>query len=230
VHNHSISARPGILIDGLFESDPLQGVRCIAAPALAAGDAETLQAKVRRRILRAFQRRGILEKYERMEMELWEHGGGFSLDARVRIAANERHDAHRLIYHLPKPGPDGRTQLILSPLQLLKRIAALVPPPRQHRHRYYGVLVPNAPLRAALTALGPETITTPPSASAKSEPADTPHRSPARYLRAPAWPSVVHWVKSAGSWQENPLAWRPPTPGTAPRSPASCPGRRSAGP
>jgi hypothetical protein len=32
------------LIDGLFESDPLQGVRFIAAPALAAGDAVTALA------------------------------------------------------------------------------------------------------------------------------------------------------------------------------------------
>ncbi len=33
------------------------------------------------------------------------------------------------------------------------RIAALVPPPRTHRHRYFGVLAPNSPLRAAVTAL-----------------------------------------------------------------------------
>jgi hypothetical protein len=80
-------------------------------------------------------------------MESWSHGGGFSLDATVRIAANDRHglerllcycarppfaaerlhelDRHRLIYHVPKPGPDGRTQLILSPLELIERIAAL---------------------------------------------------------------------------------------------------------
>jgi transposase len=32
------------------------------------------------------------------------------------------------------------------------RLAALIPPPRRHRHRYYGVLTPNAPLRAAVTA------------------------------------------------------------------------------
>ncbi|NCA90561.1 MAG: hypothetical protein EOM92_17160 [Gammaproteobacteria bacterium] len=44
-------------------------------------------------------------------------------------------DAQRLICRLPKPGPDGRTQIILSPLELVGRIAALVPPPRQHRHR-----------------------------------------------------------------------------------------------
>jgi len=31
--------------------------------------------------------------------------------------------------------------------------AALVPPPRTHRHRYFGVLAPNSPLRAAAVAL-----------------------------------------------------------------------------
>jgi len=38
----------------------------------------------------------------------------------------------------------------LTPLEFLERLAALVPPPRVHRHRYYGVLAPNAPLRQAL--------------------------------------------------------------------------------
>ena len=63
---------------------------------------------------------------------------GLSLAATVRIEAHDRRglerllrdgarppfaaerlealDAQRLIYHLPKPGPDGRTQLILTPL------------------------------------------------------------------------------------------------------------------
>jgi hypothetical protein len=35
-----------------------------------------------------------------------------------------------------------------QPLELIDRIAALVPPPRTHRHRYFGVLAPNSPLRA----------------------------------------------------------------------------------
>jgi len=85
-------------------------------------------------------------------MEQWDHGGGFSLDATVRIAANDRKgwerllrygarapfaaerlqelDAHRLIYHLPKPGPDGRTPLILSPLELASNVSL-----RWCRHR-----------------------------------------------------------------------------------------------
>ena len=37
---------------------------------------------------------------------------------------------------------------------LRKEGAALVPPPRTHRHRYFGVLAPNSPLRAAVTAMG----------------------------------------------------------------------------
>jgi hypothetical protein len=197
------------VIDGVFEPDPQGGVRFFAVDELVAGDAETVQGRVRRRILRAFVRRGPIDKDDRKEMELWEHGGGFSVDATVYIAANDRRglerllrycarpafaaerleelNAHRLIYHLPKPGPDGRTQLILSPLELIERIAALVPPPRQHRHRYYGVLAPNAPLRAAVTALAPEAVVTQPSSAVKSsgeEPFDTPHRSPARYLWA----------------------------------------------
>ena len=40
---------------------------------------------------------------------------------------------------------------VLTPLELINRIAQLVPPPRTHRHRYYGVLAPNSPLRAAST-------------------------------------------------------------------------------
>ena len=44
------------------------------------------------------------------------------------------------------------TALVLTPLALIDKSAALVPPPRAHRHRYYGVLAPNARLRAAVTA------------------------------------------------------------------------------
>lgn len=141
-------------------------------------DIETVQAAVRRRILRAFQRRGWLERADRLGMEQWQHGGGFSLDASVAIAGADRRgrerllrycarppfsgdrlewiDAERVRYRLPKARPDGRTELILSPPQLIERVAALVPPPRHRLRRYYGVLAPNAALRPAVTALAPE--------------------------------------------------------------------------
>ncbi len=66
------------------------------------------------------------------------------------------------------------------------RIAALVPPPRVHRHRYHGVLAPNSPLRAKVIALAEET-TVETASSTETDQADGPDslsRSPARYLWA----------------------------------------------
>jgi hypothetical protein len=40
---------------------------------------------------------------------------------------------------------DGQTVLAFTTLEFLDRLAALVPSPRRHRHRYHGVLPPNAP-------------------------------------------------------------------------------------
>ena len=44
-------------------------------------------------------------------------------------------------------------ELHLTPLELIARIAALVPPPRTHRHRCFGVLAPYSPLRTAAVAM-----------------------------------------------------------------------------
>jgi len=57
-----------------------------------------------------------------------------------------------VLYHLPKPAPDGRVVLKLQPLELIDKLVALIPPPRRHRHRYHGVLAPNAPWREQITA------------------------------------------------------------------------------
>ena len=99
-------------------------------------------------------------------MASWDHGGGFSLDASVRIEGADRSGLERLlrycarppfalerleqasddalIYRFDKPQPDGRTQLRLTPLELIERLVALIAPPRIHRHRYHGVLAPTA--------------------------------------------------------------------------------------
>ena len=62
-------------------------------------------------------------------------------------------------------------ELHLTPLELIARIAALVPPPRTHRHRYFGVLAPNSPLRPAVTALAQDAVVQP--AQVQAEPAST---------------------------------------------------------
>ena len=107
---------------------------------------------MRRRILRAFVGRGLLESCDAKEMLAYQHSG-FSVDAGVCIKAHDRAALERLL----RPGSDKRgakvDEITLTPLELIDRIAALVPPPRTHRHRYFGVLAPNSPLRAAVTAL-----------------------------------------------------------------------------
>ena len=59
-----------------------------------------------------------------------------------------------LLYRLPEPDLQGRTALLLSPLELLERLARLIPPPRIHRHRYHGLLAPHTRLRAMVVAIG----------------------------------------------------------------------------
>ncbi len=75
---------------------------------------------------------------------------------------------------LPSP---ALSQIILSPLELIGRIAALLPPPRPHRHRSDGVLAPNSPLRPAVTALAPEAVVPAPASNpAVDSAAETPPR------------------------------------------------------
>ncbi len=142
-------------------------------------------------------------------MAQWGNGGGFSVDASVRIEGHDRAglerllrycarppfalerlqalDEQRLLYRLPKPRPDGCTALTLSPLEFIQRLAALNPPPRTHRHRYHGVLAPNAKLRAAVTALVPaasDYTTSAEEEKTEQNAIEEVWRSPARYLWA----------------------------------------------
>jgi hypothetical protein len=52
----------------------------------------------------------------------------------------------RIAYHLKRPF-EGRTDLVLEPMALMKRLASLVPRPRVNLIRYYGVFSPGSPLR-----------------------------------------------------------------------------------
>ena len=58
---------------------------------------------------------------------------------RLRLLASQR-----LCFALKTPWSDGTSHLLLSPMELLEKLAALVPPPRLHLLRYHGVLAPRA--------------------------------------------------------------------------------------
>jgi len=54
-------------------------------------------------ILHVFVRRGLIEKCDADEMAGWDHGGGFSVDAAVRIEGNDRAGLERLLRYCARP-------------------------------------------------------------------------------------------------------------------------------
>jgi hypothetical protein len=97
---------------------------------------------------------------------------GFSLHANVAVPARRRDQLERLVrylvrpplaldrltestdgqlvYQFRRPWRDGSTALLLEPLELLERLAALVPLPRRPLVAYQGLLAPRARWRSAL--------------------------------------------------------------------------------
>ncbi|MEP6679479.1 MAG: transposase [Betaproteobacteria bacterium] len=122
-----------VVIDGLFT--PAATAGAVFHPATIDRPAITMvQAKVRRRLLANFVDRGLLAKEDAQAMAQWDHGGGCSVDGSVRIQAADRTGRERLLRYCARPPYDLERLHELS----LDRLAALVPPPRVHRHRYYG--------------------------------------------------------------------------------------------
>ena len=163
-----------LVTDGVFSNDGEGGAEFHRAAELETGDIAAVQAKIRRRGLRWLHRHGHLDDLAVHALDSPDHAGGWSVDASVTIPDWDRQGLERLVrycarpplaqerlsridnahlvYRLRKPTIDGRTELILTPLELLDRLAHLVTPPRRHKHRYCGVLAPNATLRGAVIA------------------------------------------------------------------------------
>ena len=59
-------------------------------------------------------------------------------------------DDGRLLYRLKRRWRDGTTHMVFEPLELIEKLAALVPPPRINLVRYHGVLAPAARNRAGI--------------------------------------------------------------------------------
>ena len=60
---------------------------------------------------------------------------------------------------LKTPYRDGTSHLVMSPLEFMQRLAALVPRPRLHLIRFHGVLAPHAKLRATIVPNPAQTTT-----------------------------------------------------------------------
>jgi hypothetical protein len=102
---------------------------------------------------------------------------GFNLHANVCIPAKARHQLENLCRYVARPAvaterqsvlPDGRvsyrlrhqwrngaTQVLFEPLDLVARLAALVPPPRFNLIRYHGIFDPASRWRSQIVPFAP---------------------------------------------------------------------------
>ncbi len=117
---------------------------------------------------------------------------GFSLHANTHLHANDRQGLERLCrygargalelerlsraedgriaYQMKRPLPDGTTHLLFTGLELLRRVASLVPPPRANLTRFHGVFAPGARPRPFLVPqAGEEEASVAPQAVARQE-------------------------------------------------------------
>ena len=88
-------------------------------------------------------------------------------------------DDGKLRYALKRPYSNGTTHFLFHPLDLLAKLAALVPRPRVNLTRYHGVFASNSKLRARLVSGKPRKkrthkpdLSNPPSLTTQPEPPD----------------------------------------------------------
>ena len=135
---------------------------------------------------------------------------GFSLHADVCVPARDRRRLERLARYCARPpiatdrlseAPDGRivyrlrhrwrdgtTHVVFDPLDLVARLAALVPPPRANLVRYFGILAPCASWRDVVVRDRDELSSlAPPAPSCPCKPSPAAGRAPARARSHRGW-------------------------------------------
>ncbi len=148
---------------------------------------------------------------------------GFSLQAAVRIRKGDREGLERLARYVTRPSfsgerlellPDGRvsyefrrprrdgsTHLVLRPLELMEKLAALVPPPRSHLLVYSGILGPRCRARRMVVPAG-NPAPSPEAGNDEAcgrrprgeEPHDRWEREAPRSREAPTGPGRTDWA------------------------------------
>jgi hypothetical protein len=135
---------------------------------------------------------------------------GFSLNASVKIHENDKQGREKLClygargavaasrlemlpdgkvsYRMKRPLPDGRTHLGMTGMELLRKLAPLVPPPKLHLLRFHGVFAPNAKVRSLVVPKPPA-----PTAEPAPAPAETPRKASSSPYRLD-WASALKRV------------------------------------
>jgi hypothetical protein len=97
-----------------------------------------------------------LADYSRVDKDA--EGTAVNYVARPPLAAGslQRISDEKYTFKLKPPWSDGTTHLILSPMELIEKLASLVPPPRVNLVRYHGVLAPHAKNRKSVVPKKPD--------------------------------------------------------------------------
>ncbi len=131
--------------------------------------------------------------------------GGFDLHANTSVRAKNRRKLERLcryllrppvaegrlslasdgsvLVRLKTPWRDGTSHIALQPLELLEKLAALIPRPYVNLIVYHGVLAPNAKWRREIVRLGRAKVESEPSASSPRKVAGSFNRTWAELMR-----------------------------------------------
>ena len=169
-----------VVVEGFFIADSGGDLQFQSIQNITDKDIREVQERVRQRVLKGFKRWKLLKDYEVENMKSWQGGGGFSVDGSVQLHKNDRKGLERLLRYCARPifasekleqisdnlliyKPDKQWKssnghsyaqhpITLSPIEFIEKISTLVPPPRIHRHRYFGVLAPNSPYREQVTS------------------------------------------------------------------------------
>ena len=99
----------------------------------------------------------------------------------------ERNDG-RYAFQMKTPWPDGTSVLVFNGVELIGRLAALVPPPKLHAVRYFGIFAPNAKLRPLVV---PKPLKPKPSPACCILSDDT---EKSRYGRRTPWAQLLQMV------------------------------------
>jgi hypothetical protein len=118
-----------------------------------------------------------------------------------RLSASED---GRVAFRMKRPLPDGRTHLVFTPVELLRKLAALVPPPRSNLVRFHGVFAPGSKLRPFLLRQAPIASATLSTAVEATElaPSEPPSGQPKRTKE-----SSKREAPPRGAKGDGPLDW-----------------------
>jgi hypothetical protein len=113
--------------------------------------------------------------------------------------ANERLKRNRagdVVLQLKTPYQDGTTHIVMSPLEFMQRLTALIPRPRLHLIRFHGVLAPNAKLRPQIIPSSERQAGNVPVPGFPSAPVNTNNTAnDHRNAPHPSAPARIRWAR-----------------------------------